>query len=485
MSDQWYVRIGTEIRGPLSRAQVLALLTQGLLSPEDGLASSPQGPWTAVKKLLTPPGAVETAGRASVAPTASPAPAQELPAVGPSAAPGPRRSPAPPSSPPGGALPAAHPAGPPRTSSAAPTATATGHPSAAELRLEKRRQRRLQAAVLLALFLGTLVAGTVVVLVVYQVRRWLAAGQAQAQTARKSPVSASTPTVVPTAGAEDMDQLLSSVGTLLADRPGEPSPGPAASPRWYNASTEAAQLGPFTIRVLKAEIAFARLISSTGRRVRFRDPCLLVTLEYAADESAKSAQFGGWAEAGRSGNVPTLLDQSGRALSLKRQPGFQLEGQAPPSTVAPGERLTDVLAFEAPSGPMRSLRLVLPGQPFGAKEPIGFLLPAEMIVDARPTPGAAPTAAERSERPDSLPPQAQPQTGRQISSAGAAPLPAVEDERIPIPGLEEETAEAATSENSGADRRALAEDPALRALEDRTSRQLLRQPAARRPSKER
>ncbi|MCS7239107.1 MAG: hypothetical protein NZ899_12685 [Thermoguttaceae bacterium] len=483
MSDQWYVRIGTEIRGPLTRAQVLGLLTQGLLSPEDALSRSPSGPWTLVKNVL--PGAGAPAGDSPSAPTSPPAertPLRPQSPQPPVAAPVP-----PPDSPP--------PPVPPQAG-LTPTATATSfskarhpvtstpsgeHLSPAEIRREKRAKQFALVGVLCALLLGSLVSGAILVFAVYKIRSWLATSAQQPKEQRRSAQTGALQ-VPPVKAEQDLDELLAGVGSLLAEQPTGPTDQGQSTPRWLNASTETAQLGPFTIRVLKAEIGFGRLISPAGRAVRFRDPCLLVTLQYTVDTPGKQAAFRGWTQTARSGSLPILQDHAGRQLPLKRYGGFRLEGQAEPAELSPGESLTDVLAFEAPAGTVRSLRLVIPGEPFGAKGQVGFILPADMVADARPAGGTPQrlSTLRTSDRSTEDSPEDRDSAGRAAPVAAAkpgdsaAPVPSDQpDERIPIPGLEEE--HAPQGEQAGQPPREFADDPKLQALGEETSRQLLRQ----------
>lgn len=436
MKDEFYVRIGSEIRGPLTRAQVVGLLTQGLLSAEDAIGRSPTGPWTQVGNLL---GLRPDGGAAESKPEAArPGETVQTPFAPQRSAEGaaggrgqtPQGVPRSDSTRVSAGLhsPVVSPiVSPPRPRQRAASKTSAEAEvlSAAEIRRLKREARRRQVAVLGAALVGVAVGGAVIVWGVHSIRAWM---NAQATPKSRAVVVWDTAKIQQgKATEESVDEMLARLAGAIKAPEGQATGRAAARLRWVNA-TEEAELGPVVIRVTKAEIGHARVVGPGGKIGRFRDPCVVLTLEITCPEGASEFSYPGLQSVREA--APILQDEKGRVLSAKRVVGVRFEGEAEPAVLRPGQTVSDVLVFDAPGDDFRSLRLSVPGEIFGVQGGVGFIIPREMIADARGV-SASQIGRARLEAGDSAG-----EAARQAATPSAVPADEGEESnRIPIPGI--------------------------------------------------
>ncbi len=461
MKDEWYVRIGTEVRGPLSRSQVLSLLAQGLVTGEDSIGRNPGGPWVPLAKVLRPQPPVS--GGPTQRGSPSPSEWQSLPA-------GEARARA--KDTPAHRLSEGVPGGAPLHESilgafpevavgssavraradASRRSGASAQLSAAEIRRQRRSARRKKVLTLLVILFGVSLGGGASVWTFHSLRaRWAELTLAKQRLAdrRYSPPAQEFVVV-----DEDTDRLLTRIGGMLGESGDGVGGARPSQTKWLNAATEMATPGNAVVRIARVELGYARVVTTTGRRGRLRDPCVIVTLDISCGEKAKEFSYPGVSHFVALSSRPILQDDKGRALAPKISTRFRLEGQADAVVLRPGQSISDVLAFECPREDFRSLRLTLPGELFGVTQGVGFIISREMISDLRAA-EPRPDLAVRPGVTDSVELDSEAGPSTAIDAPGRAPQPgsglptaktAVEhqnadhdpekdENRIPIPGV--------------------------------------------------
>jgi hypothetical protein len=490
MPESWFVRIGTEIRGPLTPAQVRALAEQGLLSPEDGISRNAFGPWIRagrVPGLFAPPsqvgGRLMVAGGTFLEDTSAEGLATESAAeVPPIIAGMPRASPA------SGSL-----WGKEKGKSKAPRAERhlgkelQEELSPSELRESRRRQQIRLVKILSLTFLGVVAGGVALVVGVYTVRGMLAAGEAeQARRARQRGHVVPAPAIpVP----ENLEEVLTAVSASLAAGPAVTAAerragAPSVPIRWLNAATETASLGPLQVRISRVERGYARLVAEDGRIGRTRNPLLLIYVDLTLPEGCSPREVKGWASVELGAVHPILEDDTGKKWGQKVFGRLRFEGQLEKTTLEPGQTVQDLLVFDPPESQVRMLRLMLPATVVGAEGVIGFSIPGSMIADAEPGP-------EPSRRLRGLPPPNFSGEAGEVAADGApkrVPGKQAEtiraeemdqEDRIPIPGLQSDTGEVVESASGPSPPGDFSQDPRLQQLREQTLREGTGGPARR------
>ncbi len=460
MANQWFVKIGSEVRGPLTGSQLRALVAQGLLSPSDGLSSSPHGPWRRAGDVpaLFPsgkphtehqmPGSFESTSPAEPSPPASGRPQHAVSGAPPGfmatkgAAPIPPENQVPPVL--GAVL-------QPNLESAGQRRTAGPQvPKPAELRLQRRKEKIRVVTLLAAVFCGVVLMGSALVLGASYLRAMIAAKKAEeSRRLRNRPTMEALEVHIP----QDLDSVIAEVGNTLSGSTAPASGGtgrklaPVAD-RWFNAATDKATVGQVTLRIAKVEIGWPQLVSPSGRRARPRNPHLMVYLEISLPEGSAELEFSGWTKDDQPGIRPQLRDADNRPIAAMRFPGFEIEGQVNSVLLRPGESVTDLLVFSRPEQPAGFYELTLPAEPLGGHGLIRFRMSSKMIEEAASQSTLAgglrgeidtKESQKPSEKPTAHPekPVADPAlSSEKISSAEESP-PEEESDRIPIPGLHE------------------------------------------------
>jgi len=460
MANEWFVKIGGEVRGPLTGSQVRALVAQGLLSPSDGLSSSPHGPWRragdvpglfASAKPHTEhqmPGSLENGPPAE---PSSPASNRQPAAVG-GGAPGLTPPNGVASIPPATTMPPVQGVQHQPNLESAVHRTKTGPrvPKPAELRLQKRKELIRVVRLLAAVFCAVVVLGSALVLGASYLRAMIAAKKAaEIRRLQTRPAAEVVEVQIP----QDLDSVIAEVGSALSGSVAGTVGGtgrklPPVTDRWFNAATERATVGQVTLRIAKVKIGWPRLVSPTGKGARPRDPCLLVYLEMALPEGSAELEFSGWTTDDQPGIRPQLRDANNRPVAAMKFPGLEIEGQLKSILLRPGESVTDLLVFRPPEQLAGFYELTLPAEPLGGHGLIRFRIPSTMIEEASSQPTLAgglrreidtKESQKPSEKPIAHPekPAAHPpEPSGEISSAEES-SPEEESDRIPIPGLHE------------------------------------------------
>ena len=460
MANQWFVKIGSEVRGPLTGSQLRALVAQGLLSPSDALSSSPHGPWRRAGDVpaLFPsgkpytehkmPGSFESASPAEPSPPASSRPQRAVSGAPPGLMASKGAAPAPPEnevSPVQGVVPQ-----PNLESAGQRTTTGPQVPKPAELRLQKRKEQIRVVTLLAAVFCGVVVMGSALVLGASYLRAMIAAKKAEeSRRLRSRPVTEAVKVQIP----QDLDSVIAEVESGLSASAAATPVGTggklsALADRWFNAATERATVGQVTLRIAKVEIGWPRLVSPTGRRARPRNPCLMVYLEISLPEGSGELEFSGWTKDDQPGIRPQLRDANNRPLAAKGFPGFEIEGQVQSILLRPGESVTDLLVFSPPEQLAGFYELTLPADPLGGHGLIRFRIPSTMIEETPSQPDLAGRLREEMEATEPQTPSegltAHPEKptahlaepSGEISSEEKS-RPEEDSDRIPIPGLHE------------------------------------------------
>lgn len=170
----------------------------------------------------------------------------------------------------------------------------------------------------------------------------------------------------------------------------KPASKPDVKPRpddnkWYDASKEGAWCGDATVKVVLAEVAPPKVISQhSGAEGRGKEIMLLLTLEIRSNVQDRSLQYTSWSVGGRDFETLKLTDNLSRPYLPKFKKafvGYTLDGQLKKATIAAGEAIEDVLAFQQPrlEPKVKFLRLELPAVAFGEKGTVRIEIPVSMI----------------------------------------------------------------------------------------------------------
>jgi hypothetical protein len=455
MVKEWFVKIGGEIRGPLTAAQVRALATQGLLTPGDGLSSSPHGPWKRAGEVPGLfPSATSKTGNA-LAPVDQIPSSEDTPSAG---------GIVPSFSPPGTSAVSDTPSGagisqqktakppdqgtihrPPPTSATFQKTSEYRGPKPAELQLKKRKERLRIVIRLAGAFCGVVVFGTALVVGVSHLRESLAARKREEGRRVSARPVATTPEIrVPS----DLDSVIAEVGSALAGSAGGNLNRTQANivtiaDRWFHAATETAPIGGASIRIAKVEMGWPRLLTPAGRAARPRDPCLLIYVEISVGEGSREVEFPGWTQLDQPGSGPQLRDANNRWLAMKKFPGFEIEGTLPPTVIRPGQSVTDVLVFSRPEQISGFYELTLPAPAVGGHGVVRFRIPSTMIQET----SGPPTLAGRVEKEKELEAAPAGESRAEVpadrgvrpgeGSPSKEPVLEEDSDRLPIPGVHE------------------------------------------------
>jgi hypothetical protein len=157
--------------------------------------------------------------------------------------------------------------------------------------------------------------------------------------------------------------------------------GPETAPRtdWPDAMHKAVQKGGVRIRVVRVSTQAVPIEDRAGgRRLAERGLMLYVRVSNMAPD--RLVRFAGWGLNGTESEAITVVDDRGRPCSARTfEPGWAVLGRAPPTVLAAGKWVDDVLVFASPSPDVAFLRLSLPASAFGGTGQLRLEIPREMI----------------------------------------------------------------------------------------------------------
>ena len=416
MAIEWFCKIAGREFGPLSAAELRAMVSEGSLTPSHVVRRGREGDWCKagqVKGLFH--GADEAAWSASVdgletkpaekpLPRAKPMPtAQAAPAKGAApqpAAPAAHVPPAPPHT--TAPVPMGVPVGqmppqPLRPGAAAPHAVAyphapapgtlQGHRSGGAEEAGHLGKRRKKNNTLFMVGLGGVLLTAVIAVVALA---W-----------PRGDDEATKPLAKKAAGAKDKDANGGDPFSVKkSDEPKEAKPGETAaeSPaadwkgevKWVDAAKEAIRRGDVEVRLVQVGQGKPVWLSAAdgARKGSYRNPVLMIRLSLTPAADAKGMNYVPWGV----GEGVTLTDNVGRTIAPARKPGLVPDGQLRAKKVTIDDPLEDLLVFELPKEKFKHLRLLLPGKALGQPEPLGFEISPLMLREFEPPkrPGSEP-----------------------------------------------------------------------------------------------
>jgi hypothetical protein len=147
---------------------------------------------------------------------------------------------------------------------------------------------------------------------------------------------------------------------------------PITPVQWPSARRAAVQQGPVRVRVTKVE-------NGSGGR-------LLITVRLINAAGGTRLMYNSWSlPRTRPAERPRLRDDKGHTYRIQDiDPHRPVPGQVRQLPLRPGKPKTDVLVFDAPTGPVSYLRLELPTTAFGQAGLIRLEIPGSMVNGEEP-----------------------------------------------------------------------------------------------------